>query len=295
MSPRYFPWLDRTGRLSPLKLAVFVLVLAPGVWIAARWSLALLGPKPVTEAIHETGDWAVRLLLATLLVTPLRRIGNWPKLFLVRRMLGVAALAYALIHLSLYGLDQAFDLPRIAAEIALRAYLLIGFTALCGLAALGATSTDRAIRRLGPRWHRLHSLVYGIGALALVHYFLQSKLNVTQPVLWTGFFLVLMGYRAVHRFKLPEGPLGLAALALACGFATALLEAGWYAAATGARAGLVLEANLDFAYEVRPAWWVLAAGFALAAVKLLRPDKKPSRSRRPVPPPAVAAAAAADA
>ena len=290
MPPRYFPWLDRAGRLSPLKLAVFLLVLAPGVWIAARWSLALLGPKPVTQTIHETGDWAVRLLLATLLVTPLRRIGSWPKLFLVRRMLGVAALAYALIHLSLYMLDQAFDLPRIAAEIVLRVYLLIGFTALCGLAALGATSTDRAIRRMGPRWHRLHSLVYGIGALALVHYFLQSKLNVTQPVLWTGFFLVLMGYRAVHKLKLPEGPLGLAALAIACGLATALLEAGWYAAATGARAALVLEANLDFAYEVRPAWWVLVVGLALAAVKLARPAEKPSRSRRAMPRPAAAEA-----
>ena len=88
MPSRYSPWLDRAGRLSPLKLAVFVLVLAPGVWIAARWSLSLLGPKPVTQAIHETGDWAVRLLLATLLgyaalslylvlVLPGRLLGLW--------------------------------------------------------------------------------------------------------------------------------------------------------------------------------------------------------------------------
>jgi sulfoxide reductase heme-binding subunit YedZ len=292
LSPRFFPWLDRAGRLSPPKLAVFLLVLAPGMWLAVRWSLELLGPKPVTQAIHETGDWAVRLLLATLLVTPLRRIGSWPKLFLIRRMLGVAALAYALIHLSLYMLDQAFDLARIAAEIALRIYLAIGFAALLGLAVLGATSTDRSIRRLGPRWHQLHGLVYGIGALALAHYFLQSKLDVIQPVLWTGFFLVLMGTRAVHKLGLPQGPLGLVALALACGLATALLEAGWYAAATGARAALVLEANLDFAYEIRPAWWVLAAGLALAALRLARPSAEKSAQRRRATPSRPAAAEA---
>jgi sulfoxide reductase heme-binding subunit YedZ len=275
-----FPWLDRAGRLSPLKLATFLLVLAPALWIAWLWATQGLGPKPVTEAIHRTGDWTVRLLIATLAVTPLRRIANYPKLILVRRMLGLAVLGYALLHLSLYGLDQAFDLKRIAAEIVLRIYLLIGFTALLGLVALGATSTDAAIRRLGGNWQRLHRVIYAVGVLALAHYFLQAKLNVTQPVLWSGLFLLLMGYRLIRRFELPEGPLGLAALAVAAGIATALLEAGWYAAATGAHAAMVLSANLEFEYDIRPAWYVLAIGLALSLTALVRRAPAPRQRRR---------------
>jgi sulfoxide reductase heme-binding subunit YedZ len=275
-----YPWLDRAGRLSPLKLATFLLVLAPALWIAWLWATQGLGPKPVTEAIHRTGDWTVRLLIATLAVTPLRRIANYPKLILVRRMLGLAVLGYALLHLSLYALDQAFDLVRVATEIVLRIYLLIGFTALLGLAILGATSTDAAIRRLGGTWQRLHQAIYAIGVLALAHYFLQAKLNVTQPVLWSGLFLLVMGYRLIRRLELPEGPLGLAALAVAAGLATALLEAGWYAAATGANAALVLSANLDFEYEIRPAWYVLSVGLALSVTAVVRRAPAPRQRRR---------------
>jgi sulfoxide reductase heme-binding subunit YedZ len=275
-----YPWLDRAGRLSPLKLTTFLLVLAPALWIAWLWAAQGLGPKPVTEAIHRTGDWTVRLLIATLAVTPLRRIANYPKLILVRRMLGLAVLGYALLHLSLYALDQAFDLVRIATEIVLRIYLLIGFTALLGLAILGATSTDAAIRRLGGTWQRLHRAIYAIGVLALAHYFLQAKLNVTQPVLWSGLFLLLMGYRLIRRLELPEGPLGLAALAVAAGLATALLEAGWYAAATGANAALVLSANLEFEYEIRPAWYVLAVGLGLSVIAVVRRAPAPRQRGR---------------
>jgi methionine sulfoxide reductase heme-binding subunit len=275
-----YPWQDRAGRLSPLKLATFVLVLAPGLWIAFLFATHGLGPKPVTEAIHRTGDWTVRLLIATLAVTPLRRIANYPKLILVRRMVGVAALGYALVHLTLYALDQAFDLVHVAWEIVLRVYLLIGFTALLGLLALGATSTDAAIRRLGGNWQRLHRAIYAIGVLALAHYFLQSKLNVTQPVLWSGFFLLLMGYRLMRRLELPEGPLALLGLAAASGVATALLEAAWYGVATGAQAGMILAANLDFEYEIRPAWYVAAVGVALAATAVLRRAPPPRQRRR---------------
>jgi sulfoxide reductase heme-binding subunit YedZ len=274
-----FPWLDRAGRLSPLKLATFLLVLAPALWIAWLWATQGLGPKPVTEAIHRTGDWTVRLLIATLAVTPLRRIANYPKLILVRRMLGLAVLGYALLHLSLYGLDQAFDLKRIAAEIVLRIYLLIGFTALLGLVALGATSTDAAIRRLGGNWQRLHRVIYAVGVLALAHYFLQAKLNVTQPVLWSGLFLLLMGYRLIRRFELPERPLGLAALAVAA-YQPASRRAVAMPAATGAHAAMVLSANLEFEYDIRPAWYVLAIGLALSLTALVRRAPAPRQRRR---------------
>ena len=105
------PWTDRSGKFSPLKTAVLVGACLPALllaWAAARGTLAPagslgpLGARPITEAIHETGDWAIRFLMMSLAVTPLRRIANWPKLILVRRMLGLTALFYALTHLTLY-------------------------------------------------------------------------------------------------------------------------------------------------------------------------------------------------
>lgn len=269
-APPPYPWLDRAGRLSLLKLAVFCALFAPGLHIAVAWSLDALGAKPLTEALHRTGDWAVRFLLLSLAVTPLRRIGNWPKLILVRRMLGLAALAYALVHLTLYVVDQKYDLARVVSEIALRIYLTIGFCALLGLAVLGATSTDRAIRRLGGRWQSLHRIVYGIAVLALVHFFLQSKVDVTQAVLMTGFFVLLMLYRAMHRAGVPTAPVPLFGLAFASAVATALIEAGWYGLKTGVSPWPVLQANLDFEYSIRPAWWVLAVGIGLAALNVWR-------------------------
>jgi methionine sulfoxide reductase heme-binding subunit len=277
------PWRDRAGRLSPLKLATFLAALAPGLYYAGAYGLDQLGAKPLTAFLHAMGDWTVYFLIASLAVTPLRRVGDWPKLILVRRMLGLTALAYAVIHLVLYAADQKFDLVRVATEIVFRIYLAIGFTALVGLAVLGATSTDAAIRRLGRTWTRLHRLVYAIGVLALAHYFLQSKIDVSKPVFWSGLFLALMGWRLMHHFKLPTNPLTLAGLAAAAGLATAALETAWYALATGVPASAVLAANLDFSYDVRPAWWV--AGIVALSVPLTllrgRPDRVPA-TRRPV-------------
>lgn len=276
------PWNDRTGRLSALKLAVFLGVVAPGLWIAAQAATGTLGSKPITAAIHQSGDWAVRLLLVSLAVTPLRVIADWPRLILVRRMIGVAALAYAALHLLLYAADQAWDLQKVASEIVLRVYLTIGFVALLGLIALGATSTDAMIRRLGAlRWNRLHRLAYPIAALAILHFFLQTKLDVTEPVLMLGFFVWLMLFRLMRRLGVAAGPVQLAALALISAVATALLEALWYATMTGAAAGRILAANLDVAFGIRPSLWVLAAGLALAALGLVR-RPAPGRGRAPV-------------
>ncbi|WP_191062452.1 protein-methionine-sulfoxide reductase heme-binding subunit MsrQ, partial [Geminicoccus harenae] len=192
---RKLPWLDRSGQLSFLKLATLVLVTLPAAWILGQLLAGTLMPRPLEEMIHQTGNWAVRLLVASLCITPLRGVLRWPRLMLVRRMVGVAALCYALCHLLLYVADQGFDLLRVGSEIVLRFYLTIGFVALLGLAALGATSTDAAIRRMGGWWRRLHRLAYPITALALLHFFIQSKIDVTEPVLLTGLFLLLMGYR----------------------------------------------------------------------------------------------------
>jgi sulfoxide reductase heme-binding subunit YedZ len=111
------PWNDRAGNLSALKLTVFLGVLAPGLWIALQAATGTLGSKPITSAIHQSGDWAVRFLLLSLLVTPMRHVADWPKLILVRRMIGVAAMAYAAFHLVFYVVEQAWDLQKVASEI----------------------------------------------------------------------------------------------------------------------------------------------------------------------------------
>src|SRR5256885_6076125 len=112
----------------------------------------------------------------------MRRVLQWPRLILVRRMLGVAASAYGLAHISLYLADLKFDLAKAATEIALRIYLTIGFTALLGLAALAATSTDAMVRRLGARrWQRLHRLIYVIALLAVVHSCVPLELDLLEP------------------------------------------------------------------------------------------------------------------
>lgn len=265
------PWNDRAGRLSWLKLAVFCAAFAPALWLAVQSAADMLGAKPVTEALHQAGDWAVRFLLLSLAVTPLRHLAQWPQLIMVRRMLGLTVLAYALLHLGLYVVQQSWDLWKVTSEIVLRFYLTIGFVALAGLIVLGLTSTDGMIRRLGAQnWNRLHRSVYALALLSLIHFFLQSKLDVTQPVLMAGFFFWLMGFRLLRRFRRDAGVLPLVLLAAFSAFATALAEAGWYAAMTGAPALRILAANLDVEVAIRPALWVLAAGVAMAMLAVAR-------------------------
>ena len=276
-----FPWNDRAGRLSTLKLAVFIVTLLPVLWLGVQAGTGLLGSKPLTEANHQSGDWAVRFLLLSLAVTPLRFVAQWPNLIVVRRMLGLTALAYAVLHLALYVALEAFDLQKVLSEIVLRTYLTIGFIALLGLVVLGITSTDGMVKRLGALgWNRLHSIVYGLATLALVHFAMQSKLDITQAALMTGFFFWLMGFRLLRRSKLSTAVPALVGLALAAGVLTMLAEASWYGLMTGVSGWRVLAANLDFSYVIRPAWWVLAAGLTLALIGLIRAKAAPVRGQR---------------
>ena len=288
MQARFFPWLDRSGRLSVLKLVVFASLFAPAVWIAIQYDQGWLKSDSVKSLIHETGLWAIRILLVSLAVSPLRRIGQWNKLIAVRRMLGVAVLFYALAHLTLYVVQQRFDLVHVAGEIVLRLYLTIGFVALLGLAALGATSTDAMIRRIGAaRWNRLHLLAYPVALLALIHFMLQTKLDVSAPLLLAGLFLLEMGWRLLQRFRRGESPAALAGLAVAAATATALFEAAWYHLRNGIDVADVLAADLSLDDGLRPVWIVLAVGLAAVALRLARP----LWARRPAPGPRLRAAA----
>jgi methionine sulfoxide reductase heme-binding subunit len=274
------PWNDRAGRFSALRLLAFISVAAPLMRLLQLTLVGNLGSKPLTAAIHFSGDWAIRLLLLSLLVTPLRTILHWPQLLGIRRMLGVSVLFYVLLHLALYSAEQAFNLPKVASEILFRFYLTIGFVALLGLLALGITSTDAMVRRLGSeRWNRLHRIVYGIGGLGLLHFFLQSKIDVSQAVLMTGFFFWLMGFRVLQRKDYGTGLLQLTMLAVAAAVLTALAEALWYGTMTGISGWRVLEANLDFSFTIRGSWWVLLAGLGILVLALVRQSAAPTRQR----------------
>jgi methionine sulfoxide reductase heme-binding subunit len=258
------PWTDRTGRFSPLKALVLAGTVAPALWLFWRWRSGALMPLPFDEATHFTGKWTIRFVLLALAMTPAQRIFRWNRLALVRRILGIAAFAYAAFHLSLYVGDHKFDLIKVGSEIAMRIYLTIGFLAVMGLTALAATSTDGMIRRLGGNWKRLHRLAYVIAGLGILHFFLQSKIDVTEPTLMLGFFILLMSYRRLPPAQLAS-PAWLAGVAVASAVLTAALEACWYGLRTGVPARLVLLANLQFPMMIRPFWIVLGTGLLVAA------------------------------
>lgn len=273
------PWNDRNGRFSELKALALLAAFAPALWIAIQWQQAWLGPRVLNEVIHQTGSWSVRFLLATLAVTPLRHVAGWSRLISIRRILGLTALAWGVVHLALYIVDQSFDWWKIGSEIVLRTYLTIGFVALLGMAAMGATSTDGMIRRLGAtRWRRLHSVIHVVAVLSILHFFMQSKIDTSEATLMLGFLVLLELHRLLIRRRIALTFLPLAGAAAVAGLVTAALEAGWYAAATNVPPALVLQANVYFDLAIRPAWWVAAVG--LSAALLGRSTPRPARDGR---------------
>ena len=280
-------WRDRRGRLSWLRVAALALLLTPVALVLWNYDAIIHGARPVNDVIHRAGFWMLMFILLTLAITPLRRITQFGQLIDVRRMLGVGAFLYGVAHIGLYITDQGFDLAKVASEIVQRYYLVVGFTALMGLAVLAATSTDGMVRRLGAlRWQRLHYAVYGIGILALVHYFQQTKADVSVPTFTAGIFTWLIGYRIVVKLWKVRGELSTAALAglsVAVAALTFLAEAIGIAITFGVSPLLVLKANLDFDVDfdmIRPGWLVLAAGLAVTALNFVCARLvKPRRSR----------------
>jgi len=260
-----WPWHDRAGRLKPFKLAIFALLFVPLGFVA---QVGLNDPRWLNAMVHESGLWAIRLLFVSLALTPLRATLAWPELALVRRMIGVAAAGYAALHLLGYVADMAFDLGKVLSEIWLRIYLTLGFAGLLFLLALAATSTDAMVRRMGGRrWQRLHRLVYPAAILAAIHFFLQSKLDIREPTLMAGLLVWMLGYRIVlwsGGAPRARAVWTLLCLALIAGLAAAGIEALALWWANGIDPARVLNANLRFANGLRPAWWVLIAGLAVA-------------------------------
>ena len=280
------PWRDRHGRFLPLKAAVLAAAFVPGAVIAWWWANGMLGGRPTIEVVHGVGDWTVRWLLIALAITPAARMLSWPRLLTVRRIVGLTALAYLLAHFTLYIVDQKYALLFVVSEIVRRFYLTIGFVVLAGLAFLGATSTDGWMRRMGRWWKRLHRLIYGLAVLALLHYFIQSKSNVSEPVYMSGLFVWLMTWRVLP-MAWQRSVLACLALSVVAGCATAGIEYAWYAIATGINPWRVFSANETLRFGLRPAHYVTLTGLAATLLVALRRAAGFSLSRR-IPAPGTA-------
>lgn len=176
-----------------------MVALAPALWLAAG-AVGLagvsLGADPVHTLVHDNGTMALRLLVATLLVTPLRQLTGHADLLRLRRMLGLFAFFYGVLHLLSWAVfDLGLDLSLAVSEVIKRPYLLVGMSALLLMLPLAVTSTNRMMRRLGRRWTRLHRLVYAVAALGVWHFWWQVKKDIREPLAYALAVAVLLGWR----------------------------------------------------------------------------------------------------
>jgi methionine sulfoxide reductase heme-binding subunit len=284
MRPSWQIWRDRRGRVSLLRIVTLILLLLPLAKISYDANGILHGARPINELIHRAGFWALVFLGVTLAVTPFRRIARYGGLSDIRRMLGVGTFCYIAAHLTLFWADQGFDFGKTAHEITHRWYLIIGGTAWLGLAVLAATSTDGIVRWLGGmRWRRLHQLVYAIALLALIHYFQQTKADVTVPTFAASLFGWLIAYRLVAWWQGSSdlSTLSLFGLSVAVAALTFAGEAVGIAIAFHVSPMRVLSVAFDFNAGIRPGWEVLAAGLAVVALDFIR-GRWGGRVARPV-------------
>lgn len=192
-----------------LKCTVFTASLAPAASLVWRATHDMLGANPVETLTHATGDWTFNFLLLTLAITPLRAITGQHWLVRLRRMLGLFAFFYGLLHfLTFAGFDHAFDPGAIMHDVAKRPFVAAGFVAFVLMIPLAATSFNAAVRRLGGRrWQELHRSVYAIGIIACVHYFWLVKITAIQwPLLYAAILAALLGWRARERMRKYQPP-----------------------------------------------------------------------------------------
>ncbi len=188
-----------------MKPLVFTLCLLPLAWLGWAGMNDGLGANPIEFLIRTLGDWALRMLLVALAVTPMRQLTGWGWIGRLRRMLGLFAFAYALLHVAAWiGVDQFLDWGTIGREIAKRRYILVGMSAFVILIALASTSTNGMIRRLGGRrWRLLHKSVYAAGILASLHYLMMVKVDIRPPLGHIVILALLLGWRVIKALPAP--------------------------------------------------------------------------------------------
>jgi methionine sulfoxide reductase heme-binding subunit len=265
-----WPWQDRNRRFSPLKATTFALMLWPAIrtaWLVGTGGYGATVPMAIPALTYWSGVWATVILLMALAVTPAAAIFRWPALTDVRRMIGVTALVYTIVHVIIYFALRRWDFAVIATDMTTRATLIVATLSTIGLIVLGATSVDAAVRYMGAKsWQRLHTTNYAISALAILHVLLARGTYTEQYVL-TAIFFWLMAWRVLARYGLGTNARALAMLAVASCLLAALLEAGFLWARRGFDVWDTLGVNfnlavLDFGFP--PAWQMLALGLAVA-------------------------------
>lgn len=190
------------------KPVLFLLCLLPLAFLLLRaFEVAGfgLGANPIEELLHELGRWGLKFLLLSLSITPLRRWTGWNWLLRFRRMLGLFAFFYIILHFLTYAvLDQSLDIGAIVEDVIKRPYITLGMTGLLFLIPLAVTSTKSMMRRLGKRWQKLHRLVYVIAIVGVWHFYWQVKLDTLEAILYALVLAVLLATRVYYSRK-PRG------------------------------------------------------------------------------------------
>jgi sulfoxide reductase heme-binding subunit YedZ len=182
-----------------LKPAVFAAALAPAVVLLVAAFGGNLGPDPAEALMHGTGEWAARLLIATLLISPLREIGGWKVLLKLRRMLGLFVFAYGSVHLLLFlQFYLGWSGARVWEELVERPYIAVGFLAWVLMLPLAVTSTRGMQRRLKRNWARLHRAIYPVALLVSLHILWQARSDVGEALVYIAIFALLLGWRALR-------------------------------------------------------------------------------------------------
>ena len=192
--------VDRKRQVLLLKLATWILALSPLSWLVWLMFTRQLGVDAVDTLLHRMGDFTLIILLATLAITPLRRLTGWNMVIRIRRILGLFGFFYLSLHFFIYVvLDQTLDWEFILVDLTKRPYTVVGFAAWLLLIPLAVTSTRGWVRRLGKRWQKLHKLVYVAVALGLLHFYWQVKADTLWSLVAATVYVVLLTLRLKPR------------------------------------------------------------------------------------------------
>ena len=265
-----WPWQDGKQGFSWLKASTFAVMFVPAILLLHDLATGEYGPVPLGGLTYWSGVWATALLLLALAITPASTIFRWRRVIIVRRMIGVTALAYTIAHIIIYFALRLWNFAFIAHEMVTRLSLIVATVSTIGLIALGSTSFDAAVRRMGAKgWQQLHNAIYVVTALALLHYLLSPGLFPDQFLL-SGMFFWLMVWRVLHRRGQGTNAAVLALLAVASCVFTAIFEVGCIWAFRGYELSEIFSIYFTPILGIPPALTILAFGLLIAVAAFAR-------------------------